>query len=200
MTKIIVCSLCGEIKNHEAKGLCKSCYGKKQYKMHKKERNKYNKRWRKNNKGYSTKWTHLNNKNKPMGENKQCSSYLGVHISEQVLSKVFKNVKMMTYGNKGFDFICNNGFKIDIKSSCRNISNDKADYWVFNINKNIIPNYFLCLAFDNRDSLNPEHIWLIPGEDINNKIRTSISESTINKWNKYTLNIDKVINQCNNMR
>lgn len=138
--------------------------------------------------------------NLPMEKNRKCSAFLGVHIAEQVLSKVFKNVEHMQYGNHGYDFICGNGFKIDVKSSCRHVYKGHSDRWGFVINKNVIANYFICLAFDNREDINPEHIWLIDGKYINDHISVSISESNIHKWDDYRLDINKVISCCNNMK
>ena len=126
------------------------------------------------------------------------SSYLGVYVAEQVLSKIFKNVEKMPYGNSGYDFICGKGCKIDVKSSCKHKFEKKSDGWTFAIRYNRIPDYFLCLTFDNRTTLNPEHIWLIPGNDVNNKGGISISESTLYKWSKYELNkLDDIIKCCN---
>ena len=74
-------------------------------------------------------------------------------------------------------------------------------YWFFSINKNQIADYFLCIAFDNRDDLNPEYLWLIPGSDVNDKSGISIAESTIDKWSKYELDkLDDIISCCNNMK
>lgn len=76
--------------------------------------------------------------------NKGCTSYLGVYIAEQVLSKLFKNVTKMPYGHTGFDFICGKDKKIDVKSACKRKfkPNSWADAWDFTINKNKIADYF----------------------------------------------------------
>ena len=131
--------------------------------------------------------------------NKNCSTYLGVIIAEQLLAKAFKNVERMPSNNKGFDFKCNHGYMIDVKSSTKN---KKRNAWLFMIKQNQIADYFLCLAFDNRQNLNPLHIWLIPSKEINYLKGLSISEGTINKWNKYELTdkLDKVIGCCNIMK
>ena len=128
--------------------------------------------------------------------NKKCSAFLGVTIAEQVLFNVFNNVERMPYGNKGFDFICNHGYMIDVKSSTQ-MKTQNA--WLFAIKRNQIPDYFLCLAFDDRKNLNPMHIWLIPSKEINHLKSLQISISTINKWSKYELSdkLDKVISCCN---
>ena len=102
------------------------------------------------------------------------------------------------YGNKGYDFICGRGYKVDVKSSCLH----SGRQWVFNINHNTIADYFLFLAFDNRDNLNPLHLWIVPGHDINHLSTASISRSTIDKWEQYELTdkIEQVISCCNVMK
>lgn len=134
--------------------------------------------------------------------NKKCALYLGVTVVEKVLSKVFKNVKRMPNGNKGYDFICGKGFKIDVKSACsRHVHKKYCDSWQFGIKRNMIADYFLCMAFDNRDNLNPKHIWLIPGKDVNDKTGIFISERQIKKWDYYKINkIGEIINCCNIMK
>lgn len=97
-------------------------------------------------------------KQSPMAENRTCASFLGVVVAESVLVNVFNDVVKMPYGNPGYDFICNRGKKIDVKSACLTKS---GQGWGFNITHNTIADYFLLLAFDNRDDLTPMHIWLI---------------------------------------
>lgn len=133
----------------------------------------------------------------PMSTNKECAQYLGCYITEQVLSKIFKNVKMMPFGNHGFDIICDNGYKVEIKSSA---TGDKNGYWKFAIRKNDIADYFLLMAFDNRENLNPIHLWLIPGKDINHLTSIDIHKTTLEKWIKYEQPLDKVLTCCNEMR
>lgn len=132
----------------------------------------------------------------PFSKNTSSSSYLGIHVAERVLKHVFKNIKIMPTGNPGYDFICNKKMKIDVKSAC--IS--KRNNWGFNINKNITADYFLCIAFDNRKSLTPLHMWLIPGNHINHQLTASIKESTITKWKKYELDISKTLQCCNEIK
>ena len=138
----------------------------------------------------------------PMDKNKECASYLGVFVAERVLSKVFKNVKRMPNNNPGFDFICNKGYKIDVKSGCLSEKDHKKNYrWVFRSNQNQIADYFLCLAFNNREELNPQHIWLIPSEVVKDKKSFTIvnNEKSLQKWKQYELDekLEKVITCCN---
>lgn len=132
-----------------------------------------------------------------MAENRECSLFLGVHVAEQVLSKVFKNVVRMPNGNAGYDFICNKGKKIDAKSSCTHVSGSD---WTFSIRKNKIADMFLLLTFNNRDDLKPLHIWLIPADVINHRQNIGISESNLPKWDKYKLDINKVTACCDVMK
>ncbi len=123
--------------------------------------------------------------------NKKCGVYLGCYVAERLLSYVFVNVERMPYGNKGYDFICNKGFKIDVKSSCIH----KNNTYTFAIKKNKIADYFLCITFNSREDLNPQHIWLISSDDvINNKrvenmigIVVPNNVKSLSKYSKYEL-------------
>ena len=185
------CSVCKKRKVI-AKGLCRKCYHKQYHKLYyaknKEKMYKYIKQY------------YYDNIGQPMSENKECSSYLGMHIAEQVLSKIFKDVEIMPINNTGYDFTCNKGMKIDVKSSTVDMSGRSLGRWAFVIKRNIIADYFLCLAFDNRKNLNPLHIWLLPSKYVNHLTKISISKSTINKWDEYRLDINKVISCCNTMK
>ncbi len=111
---------------------------------------------------YNNQRRHRLGLHKPIDEDKNSSQYLGIVVAERVLSKVFKDVKRTPMTNEGYDFICRRGYKIDVKSSCLNESN----FWHFAIKRNKIADYFLFLAFDNREDLNPKRIWLIKGTEI----------------------------------
>lgn len=195
--------------------VCCKCKKKKPIsKFHKSSQNKdglcsyckscnyeYSRKWRESNLGRYRElvrnYNYRSGRSTPLGENSDCSSYLGIYITERVLSKIFKNVERMPTNNPGYDFICNRGYKVDVKSATR--MKNSPNTWRFNIKKNTIADYFLCLAFDNRDDLEPEHLWLIPGSILNNKVSTSISESTLINWNQYELNnkLNNVIRCCN---
>jgi len=130
---------------------------------------------------------------RPFNENRECPVFLGVHVAERVLSHIFKNVEKMPYGHPGYDFICNRGKKIDVKSSCLR---KKVEVWSFHIERNTTADYFLCMAFDNRKDLNPMHIWLIPGSKLSHLVAAAIRPNTTSRWNEYELDISKVITCC----
>lgn len=131
--------------------------------------------------------------------NPDCAIFLGVVVAERVLSKVFKNVERMRQGNPGYDFICGKGFKIDVKSSC---FDKKRGSWRFRIDRNQEANYFLCLAFDNRKDLKPQHLWLIPSKVVNHLTGATISRSKLEKWAQYELTdkIDEVVACCDTLK
>jgi hypothetical protein len=114
---------------------------------------------------------HVTGRQKPMSENKDCSLFLGVHVAERVLSNVFKNVQRMPQNNPGYDFICSKGYKIDVKSAslCKILDKKHGSViwrWNFHIRNNTIADYFLLIAFDDRENLNPMHVWLIKGSEL----------------------------------
>lgn len=198
-----VCKECGEEKplsefykhGKYYRGKCKECL-KKYWKLpENRERHRINERNR----------CHRNGIYSPMDKNKECTAYLGIVVAERVLEKVFKNVKRMPNNNPGFDFICNKGYKIDIKSACLHFpKNRKNPYWHFNIEKNHIAHYFLCIAFDNRKDLNPKHIWLIPNKILRDKNTFAIvnTEKILSKWEQYELNekLEQVITCCDTLK
>ena len=133
---------------------------------------------------------------RPFGETPNCSHFLGIHVAERVLSHVFKDVMRMPHNNPGYDFVCNKGKKIDVKSACMR----GAGGWAFDIRRNTTADYFLCLAFDNREDLTPLHVWLIPGSKFNRFKNASISISTINKWDEYQLDLSRISECCDTLR
>jgi len=170
-------------------------------------------------KGFKNHADYMNNhfyktgKYRPMSENKACSNYLGIHIAERILSKIFENVQRMPNNNVGYDFICNRGYKIDVKTSCLKMDSKTGikTTFGFKIKHNKIADYFLLLAFDNREDLNPIHMWLIKGEEViksdvssmklNDRLNFgfSIRGDIIKQISKYELNdkLDKVVACCN---
>lgn len=196
------CTEC-ENENIHGNGLCQKCYSKQYHETHKKQIQQRQKQHYASNRDKirerQRRYYHTHY-DKPASENKQCFMFLGVHVAERVLSKVFKDVERMPYGNVGFDFFCNQGKKIDVKSTCTRTHDKWSDSWGFHIGNNRTADYFLCIAFDNREDLNPLHIWLIPAEAINHQKSASISKSALSKWDKYKLDINKVIACCDSMK
>lgn len=133
----------------------------------------------------------------PMNENRECASFLGVHVAEQVLSNVFKNVERMPYNTPGYDFICGKGYLVDVKSST--IHKKRGD-WQFHISRNTIADRFLCIAFDNRKDLTPMHLWIVPGHVVNQFYGVSITQNNMHKWDKYRLDINSVISCCDALK
>ena len=124
----------------------------------------------------------------PYTDSKCCSWYLGVHIAETILESVFKTAERMPHNNKGFDFICGKGYKVDVKSSCLcSHPETKIKHWVFTVDRNIIADYFAFVAIDNRDSLKLMHLWIVPGDLVNTRkgIVIQNSDKVIQKWKKY---------------
>lgn len=136
-------------------------------------------------------------------QNKSCPQYLGIHIAEKILSRYFDNVQRMPINNRGFDFTCSRGYKIDVKSAClQSDSRGRSNAWKFTISQNQIADYFLCLAFDNRDEFNPLHIWLIPGIKVRHLKTLNISdlERSLSKWSEYEKALERVIICCDAMK
>ena len=153
-------------------------------------------------KDYFTRRNHEKGFHKPQSENKSCSSYLGIYVAERALSKFFDNITRMPANNPGYDFICGRGFKIDVKSGCLTKRKDRRPDWTFVVSKNKVADYFLCLAFDDRESLDPQHVWLIPGNVVNGQRTITIGNcsKSIARFAKYEKPVDKVIACCNVLR
>jgi len=134
-----------------------------------------------------------------MFENKNSPGYLGIVIGERLCQHLFKDVIKMPNNNPGFDIICNQGKMIDIKTACSRLSG-KYLRWHFNIYKNKVANFFLCIAFDNRKNLTPLHIWMIPSDKINDKGNITIRNSTLHKWIQYERSIEELQICCITMK
>ena len=89
------------------------------------------------------------------------------------------------------------GKKIDSKSGC---IQKNGNGWMFRINYNTTADYFLCVAYDNREDLNPLHIWMLPGEKFNHRSSASIRPTTIHKWDEYKQDIMGVIICCEEIK
>lgn len=79
----------------------------------------------------------------------------------------FENARRMPYGNPGFDWACKKGYKIENKSRCLyyNVESDWPG-WTFSIRFNKIADWFILSAWDDRDSLNPLHVWSFHKDDM----------------------------------
>ena len=203
------CRVCGVELNDENwypsyqktnQRICKTCHNeelRQRWRVNPEKARMQDEQWRKANpekmKAYRTRYRRKQG-HQPFNENKRCSLFLGVYVAERVLSHVFKNVQRMPMNNPGYDLICGRGYKVDVKSSCKR---KNRNGWLFCPDHNTIADYFLCLAFDNREDLNPLHVWLIPGEKINHRGSVGISPATLHKWDAYRLDISKIVACCN---
>ena len=133
-------------------------------------------------------------------QNKESSCYLGVNVAERLCSHLFKDVIRMPNNNPGFDIICNQDKKIDVKSACIKMHQKKYPHWSFHIKKNTTADYFMLLAFNNRIDMIPVHQWLVPGHILNHLISTGISPSTIDKWDEWKQPIGPALSCCNEMK
>jgi hypothetical protein len=163
--------------------------------------NELNRAWRKTHVEHIRAYIHKTGRQRPMKDAKDSSSYLGVYIAERVLSRLFDHVTRMPYGNPGYDFLCGKGKKIDAKSACIN-QRGHSWRWGFSLKHNAIADYFLCIGFDDRQSLTPMHVWLIPRKDVTGMKSITITDSSrgLPKWEKYERPIDKVSECCEKMR
>lgn len=147
---------------------------------------------------YGLEWRHKTRKTTPMNINKQCSSYLGVHIAENLVAHLFKDVTPTEYGFRGYDLICGKGLRIDVKSAC--LHKDRSfRRWSFNIKRNTTADYFLLIAFSDRKTLTPRHHWLIPGNVIgHNKTLTIMdTERGLSRFKNYERPLEELIKGFN---
>lgn len=139
----------------------------------------------------------------PIYKNKSCSGYLGIVAAERLIKHLFNDVVMMPYGFPDYDMICNKGKKINVKASTIRIiknKNSTVNNWQFNIKRNKKCDFFLCLAFDNVEDLNPLITWMIPGKEINHLLKITISPTTIHEWDKWKMDMSNAQYCCNLMK
>lgn len=140
---------------------------------------------------------------RPMETARDCTAFLGVHVAESLLSRLFDHVIVMPNCNPGYDFICGKGFKIDVKSACLTFpERTESGCWMFDVDRNEIADYFMCVGFDNRVTLNPMRLWLFPGNLINERcsLRITNSQRSLKKWVEYERPIDRAIVCCDAMQ
>ena len=186
---VAVCDDCGlyrSLRMEQYSDLCKQCTDK--YRGHSISKTKSRERDPLPD-GWQSKLSDITDK-------KECGVYLG-SIAETILSRIYDNVRVMPPQNPGYDIICNKDYKIDIKSSA---TGDKGR-WKFHIDKNKIADYFLCIAFNNRDDLyNPVHLWMMPGNVVNHLFCASIRKSNTDKWRQYAIPLDKLNTCCTTLK
>ena len=196
MTENKYCRVCDELLTDEnwtpsrrRKGdyICKECHNERARLRRKENPDEA--------KAQSTR-SHRKNGHIPMSENKDCSQYLGIYVAERLLRHYFKDVEVMPNNNRGYDFICNRDKLIDSKSSCLGENGG----WLFNIGRNVIADFFVCVAFDNREDLNVLHVWMIPGDVVNHLMGATIRPGTVHKWDQYKLDVNKASSCCNEMK
>lgn len=145
----------------------------------------------------------------PMEDDEDCALYFGVirgeALFEEFLLTIFEYVKRMKHGNKGFDFICKNprkefidkypqfGFvrdkeyKFDLKVRCLN----QAQFY-FPVKYNAIADYFILVGWNDRNSLEPLHIWIFYRNDnIRGRLFWRIDTFTITNKSLYLLQFQK---------
>lgn len=126
----------------------------------------------------------------PMTTAKDSSLFLGVHVTEAAIREAYPDIKQMRHGNPKFDLIDIDGSKIDVKSATTyRFKNKDAIRWEFRIRKNDVPDFFICVAFDNRDDLNVIQAWKFPGSVVNHLETLSISPGSFKKWEQYEIDL-----------
>jgi hypothetical protein len=120
----------------------------------------------KNSSDLKKEWKHKTGRQLPMEFNEDCTSHFG-EFTENLMIQTFADPAKMPYGNPGFDWICKEGYKIDNKGACLTCSK-KWDWcaYEFDIGYNSIADWFILSAWDNRDCLNPLHVWIFQKNDI----------------------------------
>lgn len=120
---------------------------------------------------YLREWRHPNGIQFSMEENTDCAHYLGTIVAERqygriILPEMFGGIeKEMPYGNPWYDFLMKGNIKVDVKSCClRNLKGWSG--WEPHVRYNNVTDYFVILAFDNRDNLNLIFIWSIGKNEI----------------------------------
>lgn len=122
---------------------------------------------------YMREWRYDHGIQSPMSENENCSHFLGTFIAERtygriILPEMFGGIeKEMPYGNPKYDFIVKDDIKIDVKSCCLR-KGEKHNWmgWEPHVRFNGFTDYFVILAFDNRNNLNLIHLWSIGKNEI----------------------------------
>lgn len=115
---------------------------------------------------------------------------LGLYI-EKVIASMFGSVAE-PYNNPDIDFVCPQGYKMQVKVSSMRYNHNKPIGWSFGIKKNKTADYFILVAVNeindiDKEDFKPLYIWLMKGHLLNYKTGTSIALSRVSKWNKYSI-------------
>jgi hypothetical protein len=106
-----------------------------------------------------------------MEENKDCAHYLGTIVAERqygriILPEMFGGIEQeMPYGNPWYDFLVKGNIKVDVKSCCLKETKGWIG-WEPHVRYNNVTDYFVILAFDDRENLHLVHTWLIGKDEI----------------------------------
>lgn len=120
---------------------------------------------------YLREWRHSNGIQLPMDVNTDCAHYLGTLVAEiqygrVILPEMFGGIEQeMPYGNPSYDFLVKGNIKVDIKSCCLREMKGWIG-WEPHVRFNNVTDYFVILAFDDRDNLNLIFIWSIGKNEI----------------------------------
>jgi hypothetical protein len=124
---------------------------------------------------YMKMWDYFPGMTNPYKENRTDNRFLGVYIGENAIHKIYEGSERKKLNNKGYDIICQKGYKIDVKTTILSQYNT----YVFDISKNKTADYFVMIGFNNIIDLKPLHIWIIRG---NEKLDTGRIVNDLNKF------------------
>jgi len=146
-------------------------------------------KWNKLHPGATATRNHRRGISQSYTTNTDCSNWIGVYRAEEMTKRLFPDLIKMEWGNSGYDFISEDGIKLDVKSSRLRRISERYEGWQFVIDRNIIANEFLCYAFGSGKNPDCLHIWRIPSTLINRLKRLAIynREWGLQKWAKYEL-------------
>lgn len=108
----------------------------------------------------------------PAEFNSNCSNYLGIELGEKIIGRyaipilIGEIKEEMPNKNHGFDFIATGNIKIDVKVRCLQFHKGGWIGWNYAILYNNIADIFLLIGLDNREYLNPLHVWMFHKNDI----------------------------------
>lgn len=120
---------------------------------------------------YLREWRYSKGIQAPMSENEECAHFLGTHIAERkygriILPEMFGGIEQeMPYGNPWYDFLVKRNIKVDVKSCCLREMKGWIG-WEPHVRFNNVTDYFVVLAFDNRENLILIYVWLIGKNEI----------------------------------